>query len=607
MASDRGGSGTAASVALRSLTSHVLGLANEAHRVLARAGRFDLAARMDEESRRWRSVPVMVLVAGEVKRGKSSLINALVERPGLLPVGAAVPTAAPLFLSWAAEPGVTVERWVEGLDEPERVEVDLDDLNRNASDDAPEGVRRIDVRLPAAVLEDGLLLVDTPGIGSMSAGHRDLALGLLHHADALLFVTSAEEPLLRSEAEFLAGAAGRVAEVEIVVTKTDLVAEPTELVPLLERRIEELARVVPQPRERLNELAARAPMLTSSLLAERSRSAADAERAASLARRAGVDGLQAALRRLVDDRTRIRLANVAQTTEAVSTLALRELRGGDSQSTDDRAPLPRSRWRQALGSSLSRVASESQRELTGHLNDLESRYRQQVKDATDLRALTRDLPTELEQAVLGVWLDVLAATEARLRAAVEELSAAIDADVSFDESHGELPDRVRQATAGRQLEPPKPKPDPIDHGLPALTTSMVLGGGVLLTLLGPVGAVLGAAAGSGTVAVRVLRQAKARSREQAAVAVAEAVREARHELSSELQAALNDRRQALELAVDAALAAPAGSGRQREGDRESDVSAALTRIGGEARAIRLRLAARAPREGDPAVTTGPPH
>lgn len=71
------------------------------------------------------------------------------------------------------------------------------------------------------VLERGIVLIDTPGVGGMGRGHRDLALAALGQADALLFTVSAEEPVARSELEFLVEASERTEQVVLVVTKSD--------------------------------------------------------------------------------------------------------------------------------------------------------------------------------------------------------------------------------------------------------------------------------------------------------------------------------------------------------------------------------------------------
>ena len=548
---------TAADVALRSLTAHILDLANRAHHLLRQAGRDELAVRLDDEARRWRATATTVVVAGEVKRGKSSLLNALLDSPGLLPTGVTVVTAAPIVVSWAEQASAVVERWTEGLEAPQRVVVEPGQLAAHATGAA--GVRRVDVRAPVALLRSGLVLVDTPGIGAMSAGHRDLTLGMLRHADALLFVTSAEEPLLRSEAEFLATAARRVADVLVVGTKTDLVADGAAFAESVRRRLGEMAVVLDS--DRLAELgAAPPPLLTSALLADRARDAADPARAAALRERSGVEPLRAALELRVRDATRTRLANVAQTTAVAAEMALADLDPG----TRSVAPLDR----RALAALLAQAGQQGQRDLTGALNDLEVRYRGRVEDADDAAALVRDLPAELEAALQAVWSEVLSGVDDALRTAVDE---------GLGQASGALPERVHQASGGKRLEVARPEVDAVEHGVPALSATFLIGNLVFL-VLGPAGWLVGAAAGGGSVAVRALRQARARTRQQAAAAVRDAIREARHELAGELTSVLAQRRTALEQTPDVP-AAPAAR----------DVAAGLRALAADADAIRRDL------------------
>src|ERR1700722_4774230 len=60
--------------------------------VLVENGLDDLVTRLDGEIGVDESAVAAVVVAGETKRGKSSLVNALLARPGLSPVGPDVAT-----------------------------------------------------------------------------------------------------------------------------------------------------------------------------------------------------------------------------------------------------------------------------------------------------------------------------------------------------------------------------------------------------------------------------------------------------------------------------------------------------------------------------------
>lgn len=124
----------------------------------------DAAAEVDTALRREVTRPAIVVV-GETKRGKSSLVNALIGATGLSPVDVAVATSTYLEFVPAADAGARA--FLPGRTEP--VELGLADLRNwgTAGGILPDGTRpprRIEVRHPAPLLEH-LSLVDTPGTG----------------------------------------------------------------------------------------------------------------------------------------------------------------------------------------------------------------------------------------------------------------------------------------------------------------------------------------------------------------------------------------------------------------------------------------------------------
>lgn len=178
-----------------------------------------------------------VVVAGETKRGKSTLVNALLARPGLSPVGPDVTTTCPVqFTSGSpeaahvllAEPCATPEGPGVGV---VRREVPLADL---AAWSTAEGQRRlhaggsetggevvgVEVRLDHPLL-DRLTVVDTPGLSGLHRGHVATTLARIAEADALLFVLDASQPALLPEVDLLAAALDRVGTVLVVVAKAD--------------------------------------------------------------------------------------------------------------------------------------------------------------------------------------------------------------------------------------------------------------------------------------------------------------------------------------------------------------------------------------------------
>ncbi|WP_328914944.1 MULTISPECIES: dynamin family protein [unclassified Streptomyces] len=167
--------------------------------------------------------PSAVVVVGEKKRGKSSLINALLERPDLLPVDADVATAVHLSVRYEAADSARAL----SDDRPGGVEIPLDRLAEYAAVDPetrgslhPE-VTGVAIGVPAALLEDGLTLIDTPGVGGLVSGHATITMATLARADALLFVVDGSSELTKSELAFLEEAARQVVTVVFVLTQID--------------------------------------------------------------------------------------------------------------------------------------------------------------------------------------------------------------------------------------------------------------------------------------------------------------------------------------------------------------------------------------------------
>lgn len=171
----------------------------------------DAGAELADLRRRHLVRPSLVVV-GETKRGKSSLINALLGVPGLSPVDAAVATAT--YLQFVPGPQISARAWAPGSSEP----AEITDLAAWAT--GQRRARRIEVTHPAPLLQY-LSLLDTPGVGGLDPAHATVALDAVDKATALLFVADASAPLSRPELDFLATASDRVDAVVFALTKID--------------------------------------------------------------------------------------------------------------------------------------------------------------------------------------------------------------------------------------------------------------------------------------------------------------------------------------------------------------------------------------------------
>jgi predicted GTPase len=162
---------------------------------------------------------VQVLVMGEFKRGKSTLINALVGRP-LLPMGAVPLTSIVTVVRRAERESATVA-YLDGRREAIPVECVRDFV---AEEQNPKNRKKVDhvaVGLPSSFLREGMLLVDTPGVGSVYRHNTEVAQRYLPNADAVILVLTADPPISQSEVEFLHSVRRWAKKLYVVLNKTD--------------------------------------------------------------------------------------------------------------------------------------------------------------------------------------------------------------------------------------------------------------------------------------------------------------------------------------------------------------------------------------------------
>lgn len=484
------------------LANQVLRLANRVHASTREWQRNDLAERITAEADQWNEQNLVVVACGDIKRGKSSLLNAILDRNNLLPVDADVATSVHLVIRYADEFDILVTR-IGDDGEPTQEHIPVEELIDVASmrGDAArrEGVAAVEIGLPHPVLARGVVLIDTPGVGGMSRGHRDLALAALGQADALLFTVSAEEPVARSELEFLVEASERTERIILVVTKSDANSEVTNGEMIAEHRAKmrtfadtlqtkveagtgdgELDVDVPA---RLRRLLDTPFVLTSSYLAEQARTRRDAgreEQADRLMARSGIDELRTLLERSADNRDLIRVANLIALLRVLLADAEREAQArirassGDSKVADEIADRQRgleefgskqARWRTTLGNSIVRLQTSSSRLVTKELNRVKEHYREVIDLTEDSELLMASMPAELERSLHGAWNEMVQSINNDFRATLGKVLAEFGAD-GMDVVLGEIemPEGLRELSGARTSQ--RMDATFLDDGLP---------------------------------------------------------------------------------------------------------------------------------------------
>ena len=200
----------------------VVGLARRVVDAARRQGQDAPAKDVEDALEILRRGRVTAAVVGEFKRGKSTLINALLDEPKLLPVDNKMATSVVTTLSYASTERISVLIESPGGIEPETIEITRQDIADYATETGnPANARRarlVMAELPNERLRNGLVIADTPGVGGVVREHAAVTFGFLLSADVVIFVLDALTPLSTEELEFVRTIAERNRAFLLVVT-----------------------------------------------------------------------------------------------------------------------------------------------------------------------------------------------------------------------------------------------------------------------------------------------------------------------------------------------------------------------------------------------------
>jgi small GTP-binding protein len=164
-----------------------------------------------------------IAVFGRVSSGKSSLLDAILER-SIVPVGVTPVTAVPTRLVYGDIAGATVD-FESGANEEIAIEQLPAFVTEQQNPDNARRVLRVTARVPASRLVAGVALVDTPGVGSLARAGARSTYSYLPRCDLGVLLVDASGAIAAEDVEIirLLGASG--VRAELVLSKADLVAE----------------------------------------------------------------------------------------------------------------------------------------------------------------------------------------------------------------------------------------------------------------------------------------------------------------------------------------------------------------------------------------------
>jgi len=142
-----------------------------------------------------------LIVLGQFKRGKTSLINALLGAE-ILPVAVVPLTSIATILKYGE-----VLRIKVFFNDGRVTEIKPESLPEYVTEKGNpkniKGVSEVIITYPSPYLKDGVRLIDTPGVGSIYQHNTDVAYQYLPKSDAALFLLSVDQPVSQAELDFL--------------------------------------------------------------------------------------------------------------------------------------------------------------------------------------------------------------------------------------------------------------------------------------------------------------------------------------------------------------------------------------------------------------------
>ena len=195
---------------------------------------------------------LMLVAVGEAKRGKSSALNAFLnEKDPLFPVDINLCTNVVTIVRYGERE--SVEAYIEDPKAENGCRVEkitreqiADYVSEKGNPNNYRQVKLLNIRVPNHMLKEGVVFVDTPGVGSLNIEHAETTYGFLPYADVMLFVSDADSGLTQSELNFLKRGYKYCKNILFPLTKKDLNENYNVI---LEDNREKISRTLNMPAE----------------------------------------------------------------------------------------------------------------------------------------------------------------------------------------------------------------------------------------------------------------------------------------------------------------------------------------------------------------------
>ena len=201
-------------------TGDQVSLLRELERMIAGHGLVELRPTLSMIVDRLESNRFEIAVFGRVSSGKSSLLNHILQSD-VLPVGVNPITAVPTRLVHGSTPRLTVafaDRHAQQFEIERLAEFATEQGNPANS----KGVTRITVELPSPRLREGVVFVDTPGLGSLATAGAAETRAYLPQCDLGVVLINAGSALSEEDLATIQALFEAAAPASVVLSKADL-------------------------------------------------------------------------------------------------------------------------------------------------------------------------------------------------------------------------------------------------------------------------------------------------------------------------------------------------------------------------------------------------
>ena len=206
-----------------SSTTDEANLLRRLERLITRRGLVEFRGALEMLLDRIASDGFEVAVFGRVSSGKSSLLNYVLNTE-TLPVGVTPVTTVPTRIVYGPEPRATV-----AFAERQSQRIPPDQISEFASERMNPGnakhVTRILVELPAHRLQEGVMLVDTPGIGSLALSGAVESMAYLPRCDVGIVLIDAASTLVAEDVALVDLLYRAGAAVHVLLSKADMLTD----------------------------------------------------------------------------------------------------------------------------------------------------------------------------------------------------------------------------------------------------------------------------------------------------------------------------------------------------------------------------------------------